>query len=37
VPKRAGAAYIVPVVVHATVAGGPTLDRRFYVPGLAKN
>jgi virginiamycin B lyase len=37
VPKRAGAAYVAPVVVHATVAGGPTLDRRFYVPGLAKN
>jgi streptogramin lyase len=36
VPKRAGAAYVVPVVVHATVAGGPTLDRRFYVPGLVK-
>jgi virginiamycin B lyase len=37
VPKRAGAAYVAPVVVHATVAGGPTLDRRFYVSGLAKN
>jgi streptogramin lyase len=36
VPKRAGAAYVAPVVVHATVAGGPTLDRRFYVPGLVK-
>jgi streptogramin lyase len=36
VPKRAGAAYVVPVVVHATVAGGPTLDRRLYVPGLVK-
>jgi virginiamycin B lyase len=33
-PKRAGAAYVAPVVVHATVAGGPTLERRFYVPGL---
>jgi hypothetical protein len=34
VPKSAGAGYIGPVVVHATVAGGPTLDRLFYVPGL---
>lgn len=34
VPKRAGASYVGPVVVHATVAGGPTLDRRFYAPGL---
>jgi hypothetical protein len=34
VPKRAGPAYVVPVVVHATVAGGPTLDRRYFVPGL---
>jgi hypothetical protein len=37
VPKRAGAAYVAPVVVQATVASGQTLDRRFYVPGLAKN
>jgi hypothetical protein len=36
IPKRAGAAYVAPVVVHATVTGGPTLDRRFYVPGLVK-
>jgi virginiamycin B lyase len=34
VPKRAGAFYVAPVVVHATVTGGPTLERRFYVPGL---
>jgi streptogramin lyase len=34
VPKRAGAEYVSPVVIHATVAGGPTLDRLFYVPGL---
>jgi streptogramin lyase len=34
VPKRAGAAYVGPIVVQATVAGGPTLDRRFYAPGL---
>jgi streptogramin lyase len=34
VPKRAGHAYVAPVVVHATVAGGPTLDRRSRVPGL---
>jgi virginiamycin B lyase len=34
VPKRAGRAYVGPVIVRATVAGGPTLDRRFYAPGL---
>jgi virginiamycin B lyase len=34
VPKRAGPAYVAPLVVHVTVTGGPTLDRRFYVPGL---
>jgi virginiamycin B lyase len=33
-PKRAGASYVAPVVVRATVAGGQTLDRRFRVPGL---
>ena len=34
-PKRAGSHYVAPVVVHATVAGGPTLERRIQVPGLA--
>ena len=34
VPKGAGRAYVGPVVVQATVAGGPTLDRLFYAPGL---
>jgi streptogramin lyase len=34
VPKSAGGGYVAPVAVHATVTGGPTLERRFYVPGL---
>jgi hypothetical protein len=36
VPKQAKAAYTVPMVVHATVARGPTLDRRFYVTGFGQ-
>jgi streptogramin lyase len=36
VPSRAGDAHVAQVVVHATVAGGPTLERRSKVPGFAR-
>lgn len=36
-PRHAGPYYVGAAIVHATVAGGPTLRRRIWVPGLYKS